>query len=84
MGPFKQHLYNVLESLNLPRQIYHSSAVKGKYVHKLLIKENSKKISAVFHPKMIKGSNNTSMVFGGFALAQKSTHCYTNVQNVMI
>ena len=76
-SPFKQHLDNVLESLSLARQIYRSGAVIGKDVHKLLIREDFKKISAMFPPKMIKGSNNTSLVFGGFALAQKNLHTVT-------
>ena len=53
----KKNLDDVLDSLQLERTVYHSGALIGNDVNKLVKKENIKKLCHVFEPKEVMLNN---------------------------
>ena len=69
-GPFKQRLDNLLDSLKLKRAAYHSGALIGPDVKKLVTKANIRKLGDVFKPMKVSVQQD-SEVFGTDALRVK-------------
>ena len=76
-GPFKTRLDNLLDSLKLQRTAYHSGALVGPDVKKLVTKANIQKIGEVFRPITMKRADldetgdQTVLVFGSHKLRVK-------------
>ena len=73
-GPFKTKFDDLMDSLKLKRQVYHSNALLGNDIEKLYGKSywnNLVKFSNVFTPITIQLSDGTSKMFSSHMLKQK-------------
>ena len=56
-GPFQKNLDGVLERMNLKRQVYHTEALVGNDIAKILHLENTGKIVTCFKPLGVNRQN---------------------------
>ena len=71
IGPFLQKIRNVLDDLHLQRQVYHSGAIVGNDINKVMKPDVIKKLNKCFAPLIIRSVNGGVAQFSTNSFKQK-------------
>ena len=82
MGPFKKKIQYVLDGLKLERQVYHSGALVGNDVKKIMKKAVIKELNACFKPITVESISGALGQFSTHKFRQKLFVLHKKVQSI--
>ena len=82
MGPFQQKFKNVLDELKLQRQVYHSGALIGNDINKIMKLNVIKKLGKCFNPIIISSVNGGLAKFSSHQFKQKLMVLHRKIKSI--